>query len=300
MLKNCLLPFNFLLIFLLPACHDGDKKADQEQIESHKITKHHTYPLSAELKEISGITFINDSLIAAIEDEHGIVYFYNIQKNKIVRKLEFSKPDDFEDLVVVGKDIFAVSSNGNIYKIVNFAVEKPQIVKYKTSLKKKNDVEGIAYDSSENRLLLSTKGENLDGKEQIKSVYSFSLKNHQLDEKPYLDIDIEKLKDYFSGDKIEEASKDFLEALGNKSLKKVFTPTAMSFHPQTQELYIISSINNMILVYQQKRLVRYILFRAPEFAQAEGLAFNSQSELYISNEGKKQIPGNIIKVEEIL
>ncbi len=260
------------------------------------------YDMPSELNEISGITFINDSLIAAIQDENGILFFYDLSQKKLVRKFTFADDDDYEDLVRVGKDMYVVVSDGTIFEIKDFAAAIPSVNKFKTKLDKKNNIEGITYDASTNNLLLGVKDDNLDKddkKKREKNVYSFSLKTHELEEKPTYHIKLKDIENQFKGDFLEESSKKFLKALGNENLNDIVKPSAMAFHPQTGDLYILSSINHLVVVYSKDDKFKQVIpFAGREFIQPEGLCFNSKGELYISNEGKNKA-GNIIKVKTI-
>ncbi len=295
--------FYFLLIFIsvITSCTNSSSQPNKsDKVMMKSISNYEVTNLDFELKEISGITFINDSTIAAIEDENGIVYFYNLNQKEVVRKLTFSEPDDFEDLVKVNDDIYAVTSKGDIYHIASFELTEPKITKYTTPLKKKNDVEGLTFNEAENSLLLSVKSENLLGDKENKSIYSFSLKTKTLNTTPYLDILHADLEKQFKGDKLEETSKEFLKMIGNENINKVITPTAMAFHPETKDLYVLSSVNDILLVFNpQKQMKQIITFKGREFTQPEGLSFNSKGEMFISNEGKKESSANIIKVIEI-
>jgi len=292
-----------LLIFItiITSCTNSASQSNKtNKVATKIVADYEVFNLDFELKEISGITFINDSTIAAIEDENGIVYFYNLNQRKVIRKLTFSEPDDFEDLVKVNEDIYTVTSKGDIYHITSFEQAEPKIIKYTTPLKKKNDIEGITYNEEDNTLLLSVKAENLLGDEQTKSIYSFSLKTKSLNTSPYLEIKHTDLEEQFKGDKLEETSKEFLKMIGNENINKVITPTAMAFHPHTKDLYVLSSVNDILLVFSRKKKLKEIItFKGREFTQPEGLSFNSKGEMFISNEGKKKTSANIIKVKEI-
>ncbi len=255
-----------------------------------------------ELKEISGITFINDSVVAAIEDEHGLLYFFNINRKEILRKFEFAKDGDYEDLVRVDDKIYIIESNGSIFEINDFDSVKPKIEHYKTPLDKRNNIESIAYDSVNQSLLLAVKDHNLDNDDEEKkekNIYRFSLKTKELDKNPFYKIRIKDIEDSYKGGPLEEESKKFLKALGNKNLTEVVKPSAMAFHPLTGNLYILSSINHIIIVLDKKgNFLKIVPFKGKEFRQPEGISFNSKGELYISNEAKNET-GNIIKIKEL-
>ncbi len=293
---------NIFFAFLFIACNNPYKnKANSLQsdapkpklIETIKVNK-----LPAELNEISGITFINDSIVASIQDEDGMLYYYNINQNKIEKKQPFGEPNDYEDLVRVGKDMYVMSSKGTIYQIKNFASEKPVVTPFKTPLKGKNNIEGLAYDEKNNRLLLAAKDYGLDKDETTKEIYSVDLKTMQFQPAPTYVINTGEIKKYFKGDTLEESSKKFLKALGNENMNKVFRSSALTINPATQEVYVLSSINNLIAVLSPKGKIKRLLeFPKKDFQQPEGIAFSPNGKLYISNEARGGIP-NIIEVKD--
>ena len=63
------------------------------------ITKNKINELPPELSEISGITFLSDTVLVAIQDEEGILYYYNIPQNRIIKKQTFAGSGDYEDLI---------------------------------------------------------------------------------------------------------------------------------------------------------------------------------------------------------
>jgi uncharacterized protein YjiK len=184
-----------------------------------------------------------------------------------------------------------------LYEIKNFksGPSKPNV--FKTVLKEENNIEGLTYDKRNNRLLLAVKDISLDGNEEEKSIYSFDLKSKKLNSKPSYSIKLSEIESFFKGDKIEEFSKKILKAVGNQNLNKVFRTSALGFHPITGELYVLSSLNNIIAVLDDKGSITKILeLDGKEFIQPEGLAFTTDGRLFISNEGKGK-QANIIELK---
>lgn len=290
-----------LVIFFASCSNSSGKKtsraANKKHVTLEPVNKK-IFPVPAELVEISGISFVNDSVLVAIQDEEGILYFYNLNEEDVSRKYEFWKGKDYEDLAVAGNDLYVINSSGTIYKISNFkeGPSKPTI--YKTPLKAENDIEGLAYDKAHNRLLLAVKDQSLSGSKEEKDIYAFDLGTNQLSTEPVYSIRLKEIEHFFKGDEIEEVSKKLLKAIGNKNLNEVFRTTALNFHPLTGEIYVLSSMNNIIAVLDPGNgsIKRILELDGPEFMQPEGLAFNSKGQLFISNEGKK-MPANIVEVE---
>lgn len=255
------------------------------------------YNVPKELIEISGISFVTNTTLVAIQDEEGILYFYDLIKEAVTIKYEFWKGKDYEDLAVVGNDLWIVNSSGALYEIKDFknGPSKPNV--YKTVLREENNIEGLTYDKKNNRLLLAVKDISLDGNEDEKSIYTFDLKSKTLGTKPSYSIKLSEIESFFKGDKIEEFSKKILRAVGNQNLNKVFRTSALGFHPKTGELYVLSSLNNIIAVLDNKGSINRILeLDGKEFLQPEGLAFTTDGRLFISNEGKGK-QANIIELE---
>ena len=65
-----------------------------------------------------------------------------------------------------------------------------------------------------------------------------------------------------------------------------FHPSALAKNPLTKDWYIVSSVNKLLLVLDEKWNVKEVFPIDPAlFKQPEGIAFNNQGDLYISNEG---------------
>ncbi|WP_442795789.1 SdiA-regulated domain-containing protein [Pelobium manganitolerans] len=289
-----------LLAFLIIACASCKNKKERDERKGPVLDSvSNVIEVPKDLKEISDLTFVNDSLVAAIEDEKGILYFFDLSSKKIVREFVFADDGDYEDLAQKGDTMYVVKANGTIYEIAKFMSEHPQVTYYKTPLKSKHDVEGLAYDAKNNRLLLSVKEKNLDknhDEKEFKSIYQFTLKDMKFHEEPAIKIYLKDIEAQFKGDELLEASKDFLKAIGNKNLNEVIKPSALAFHPKTGQLYVLSSINKFILVLNADGSFSSVKrFNGAEFIQPEGIAFNAKNELYISNEGRNK-KGNIVKL----
>ncbi len=293
----------FTLLFIIALASCNNPIADPKTIKINqneklvKALKNNIHELPEELSEISGITFLNDSVLVAIQDEEGMLYYYNLPQNKIIKKQSFAGQGDYEDLVKVGNDMYAITSEGVISQIKDFESSNPVLKTYTTPLGKTNDIEGMGYDAKSHRLLIAPKEYGIDQDKTSKQIYGFDLKTMTFQSKPMYTIKLSEIEAQFQGDAFEESSKKFLKALGNQNMNKVFRSSAISVNERTGEIYILSSLNGLILILSPKSTISKIIqINGPEYKQPEGLAFSPGGKLYVSNEGGKSGIGNIIEI----
>ena len=88
-----------------------------------------------------------------------------------------------------------------------------------------------------------------------------------------------------------------IEALAG--IKKInFHPSALAQNPKTREWFLLSAVNRLLVVTNENWEVKAVYQLNPSlFAQPEGIAFDRQLNLYISNE-RSQAPAATIIVFE--
>lgn len=297
MIRNATL----LIIIALASCNNpivSDKDASDHP--SSKVIfpiKNSVHELPPELNEISGITFLSDTVLVAVQDEEGILYYYNLRQNKVIKKQTFGGAGDYEDLAKAGNDMYVITSEGVLTQIKNFESTSPVVTNIATPFSKKNDIEGMAYDSRNHRLLIAPKELGLDQNKTTKQIYGFDLKTMKFNPQPVFSILLDDISAQFEGDALEESSKKFLKAIGNQNMNKVFRSSAITVNDKTGEIFVLSSLNGLIIILNPKGVMdKIIQFSGVEYKQPEGIAFAPNGKLYISNEGSKSGIGNIIEI----
>ena len=224
--------------------------------------------ISAELKEISGLSWYGHNQLAAIQDEAGIVYLLNANTGQIDDKIRFSLPGDFEGIERVNNTLYALTSSGTLF---SFPIDDSrQVTRHDTPLSWRNDAEGLAYDEKNHCLLIVCKedGGIKDTEIKGKAIYGFNLTTHKLTDKPLAVIKKKSLEKYQEIDK--------------------FKPSALAIDPLTRDIYLLAAVGNWLVVlsadYQLKDVIK---LPKDSYPQPEGLCFSPDGDMYISNEGKK-------------
>lgn len=236
-----------------------------------------TWKMPSSLNEISGIAFLNDTEIACIQDEDGIIFIYDLEQEKIVEEIKFAGAGDYEGIAIANNTAYVVESNGNIYEIENFRQSNAVNI-HKTFLTQQEDVEGLSFDQKNNQLLVAFKEKDPNFEKQ-KGIYAFDLLEKKLIEKPVVSIN---LSDSIFG----KAS-----AKGHAAFK----PSEIAINPSNQEFVLIEGSTPKILILDKSgKAKEFFHLRKDDFPQPEGLAFGSNGSLYIASEGN---PGIIQKIK---
>ena len=231
--------------------------------------------VSEDLKEISGLSPSDSAgIYLAIADEVGEIFFIDgAGGGAILRKVFFRDKGDFEGVEMVGKCLYAVKSDGDIFEIGCYDAESPTIKEYKSPLKKSDDVEGLCYDSRRYALLLACK-QNPDSA-GLRRIFAFDLKTKQLGAKPVYTIDPQEVNRRVP--------------LDDDSKSRYISPSGIAIHPKTGDIYVISSTQKrMVVLDYNTGAIRYaIKLNKKLLPQPEGIAFDAEGNLHLSSEGKK-------------
>ena len=236
--------------------------------------------LSDSLAEISGIAFLKNEKLVAIEDLRPILYELKLGDSSgiIVNKIEFRESDkekfDFEDLAVVRDTVYALWSHGAIFKIIK---QKKGVTseRTKTWLKKENNTEGLAYDPVSDNLLVACKDEPglEDVKKSTRAIYEFDTKADSLKPDPFMLINKSDFENV-AGEKID------------------FYPAAIAVHPVTHDIFVISTKDTKCIAQftHDGKLKAFDYLDKEMLPQPEGMCFDTKGNLYISTEARHGKP----------
>ena len=247
------------------------------------------------LREISGLAVIDNSSIACIQDEEGAIFLMNLETEEIDKKIVFAGKGDFEEVALADGDAYVLESTGFIFHIKDYLQEGAEANRLETDLTKQNNAEGMCYDRSNHRLLISCKGKGEEKEKNKKAIYAFDLRSGKLSKAPVMHLTQDEIKKAITKVNPGGAGKNIERAMKSDNIDELFTPSGIAIHPVTGELYVLSTQNNLIAVLDMQGNVSEVYPLLHElFTQPEGIAFTPAGDLYISNEGQKGM-GNILK-----
>jgi uncharacterized protein YjiK len=289
----------FRLLFLFFLFIEVNPGFAQVSIPYHLKQEDQSIILPNELHEISGLTIIDSQTLACVQDEEGIVFIYQLNTQKVIRKIDFAGPGDYEGIAPVGKDLYILRSDGTLFQISDFATENPKTDSIPTGIPTKNN-EGLCYDAENNRLLIGSKSKVAKGAayKNLRTIYAFDYTKRALLKDPVFNYDITTIKAFAQNQHIELPMKPMKKNPEEQEVALKFQLSGIYIHPTSQLIYVLSASDYYLFVFNQQGEIQHIeVLDRLKFNKAEGIAIMPNGDLYISNEGQAGSP-NILLFSE--
>lgn len=298
MIKYCKAGYRFPVSLLLLLCYMSCIIVDEEDkvkftvssggYQYDLLTPDRVFKLPGRLEEISGLSYWKDDILLCIEDETGHLYLFNHKEEKVINEIKFGKKGDYEGVANDNNRAYVINSNGKLY---HFEIKnEPNVTKVELPFSSKNDLEGICRGHGKDELYIACKrspdllGNDLKGR----AIYQYDVKKEKVKQKPYIHL----------------TTKVFEQALTDIGLRPSthmpFMPSGIAIHPNTDEVYLISSVGKLLVVLDKTgNIITMAPLLKSLFRQPEGITFDMEGNLFIASEGKG-MRGYILKFENQL
>lgn len=277
---NRILTASLCLLSLL-ACSQSKKK--YESPKGYNFNDPVIFKMPADLKEISGLAFYpgDTKTIYAIQDEDGKLFYWDNGNPESLRHLSFGKHGDYEDIAITKNYTIILRSDGTLFSIPVADIRRGAIATtgvYK-DLVPAGEYEGLYADADNDDLYLLCK--NCKGDKNSGTVSGYVL---------HLDTQgAPALKETF------QLNTSTIAAL-SAAKKTGFRPSALALNRQTNEWYLLSSVHKMLIIADRTWKPKRVISLNPAlFPQPEGINFDIDNNLYISNEAGNTATGTVLK-----
>jgi hypothetical protein len=273
--------FLFFLCALLTAVSCDSQQQKFASPPGYNFSKPRVYKMPDPLREISGIAFNkgrNDTIYAE-QDEEGKVFHFKLGDPRI-QITRFWKKGDFEDISICNDFVIMLRSDGVLFTFPLSETAKPDagLVKTIEGLLPAGEYEGLASTASDGKVFVLCKHCKNEKTSKQGFGYIFQLNA--------------------AGNLIPCGNFEYnvkeIEALAG--IKKInFHPSALTLNPLTREWYILSAVNMMLVITNETWKVKAVYLLNPSlFTQPEGITFDGQQNLYISNERNQSTTATIL------
>ena len=247
------------------------------------------YLLPPELEEVSALSWGGENQLVMVEDEHAVVYRFDLNEKQVAGKHDFGKNGDYEGIELVGDTLYVLKSNGKIYEIPGYPDQWGETLSFETELTEEDDTEGLGFDPLSRKLLISPKEPRRKGEEWIKSqraIYGFDLRNREMSPEPIMLIEMDQLQAFIQ----TYHPKTSWGADFEPSKKGSFKPSGIAVHPLTGHWYVIASAGQLLIVLDPAHgIVEVQPLPRGRFSQPEGICFSPEGDLFISNEARDDL-----------
>jgi len=267
--------YPYIFIFLIcTQVVSGSCESQQQVFNSppgYNLNNPKRFKMPNVLREISGIAFYKgtgDTLYAE-QDEEGKVFRFRLGDAN-VQVTRFGKKGDFEDISAVNNFIIMLRSDGVLFTFPITELQKKETDKVKIfeDLLPDGEYEGLASEDMSNKLYVLCK-------------HCRNEKTNKWGGGTILQIDAAGV--LTPAGNFELDIKEIDEIAHSRKIN--FHPSALAQNPLTKEWFILSSVNKMLVVADQNWKIKSVYPLNPSlFVQPEGIAFDRQQNLYISNE----------------
>jgi uncharacterized protein YjiK len=239
------------------------------------------------LREVSGVTWVDERTIACVQDEVGSLFFVDLRGERPVREVPFGPPGDYEGLARVGEAYWVLRSDGVLLQL---EARGPQLVIAATHrlLLPHQEYEGLCFDPVRRALLVLPKdlvGDGPDGKAQV-GVHAFDLATGAFQPEPVLVLQRRV---------VQEQLERLGVALPVRTTSKGKERPVLKLHcseiavlPGSDDLLVLSAVDHLLLRIAPDGSVRGARsLDAAQLPQPEGMTVLADGRLLVASEGGK-------------
>jgi hypothetical protein len=280
-LKKLSYLFPVLILIGFYACKPAGQSYTSPK--EYDLSKPEKFTMPESLHEISGIAFYKgkSDTVYSIQDEEGRL-FRQGWGNKKQHHATFGKKGDYEDLAILNETVIILRSDGTLYTFPFTEAVKTKVTEIREwkNILPKGEYESIYADQQTNQVYILCKNCKEDKKEKTMSgsIFTYNAAKKELLASGHFSMDMTSLIDK------------------GQILKTGLKASALTKDPHSGEWYILSSVNKLLVVATPDWKIKSVhRLNSSSFIQPEGLAFDNEMNLYISNEGDELSSGNILK-----
>lgn len=261
----------------------GDKEKNTDPTPAtYDLAHPQRFRVRESMQEISGLVFYKDEQhLIGENDEEARLYQMDLRATERYPRWKFGRDGDFEDVVYTGKDWVVLKSNGTLYVVHGMFTDSVSSTGYAFPAPNsgQHEFEAAYYDPHTNHIVVLCKNCEEDKHEQRSTAYRFNMDSLTYDPHPAFELDGRAIK-----------------AMGNPDMKRI-KPSAAAIHPIENRLYILASLNHLLVICSLDGKVEEVYpLRHTIYNQPEGLAFAPNGDMYISNEAGNENSASIMKL----
>ena len=228
----------------------------------------------------SDVTMLDSTHMIGIEPVNGNVMMIDLLNNSIASQLSLGSEFKFVDVSKMDSTLILFDSNSKVhfllppYDSTSFVSTNETKENFSTS--------GICFHESTKRLFLLSEAQEKEEGQFSSFLYAFNLNKRQLREEPLFEINSFAIETFAINNNLR-LPRNKVTYAGDTVEGLNFTPSALAIHPKTNEIYVLSSDDRTLVVYNQfGDVVNFTVLDAMIFSKPSGMTFQENGDLLIT------------------
>ncbi len=233
------------------------------------------------VSSFSDLTSMDSTHLVGIEPNSGDVVFLDLIDYSISSKLSLGSDHKFVAVSKIDSTLILMDSESKVY----FLLPPYDVNSFASSINTKENFNsvGICLHQSTKRLFLISEVQEKEEGQFSSFLYAFNLNRNQLKDEPIFEINSTDIETFALNNNLSLPI-TFVTNSGDTIQGLDFNPSAIAVHPKTNEIYILSSTDRSLIVYNQfGEIVNYTTLDSSIFPKPTGMTFQENGDLLISN-----------------
>ena len=233
------------------------------------------------IESFSDITFLDSTILICLQEDKSSLVLFDLSSNQVSTPITINLPNKIIDFSRIDSTIILLDNQVQVHFLL------PPYDS--SSLVTENDILGdwksaatCIHESTKRMFILTQNNFDVDNPVS-NSIYTYTISKRKLNEKALFDISISDIEMFAIENNIATPQNKFTD-LSDSLSQLIFNPSAMAIHPKTNEIYILSSENRSIVVFNQFGEVQDLFFLDEKLvSNPKAMTFHPSGDLLISN-----------------
>jgi hypothetical protein len=244
-----------------------------------------SFELPDELHELSAITVVDGHSIACVQDEKGVLFWFDLGQGRVTAAQRFGEHGDYEGLARADPEYYVLRRDGLLLRLGQDGKHLRTLAETPLGLPVP-EIEGICKDPRGDRLLIAPKEFGKVSKERRdeRPLFAFDLVTQRASPEPVMTISIAAVEAAALRLGVELPMRSTPK--GKERIELLLHFSDLAVRPATGDVFLLSSVDHLLLVVSPTGAVRFVHHLDEVLLpQPESIAFLPDGDLLLGSEG---------------
>ena len=233
------------------------------------------------IESFSDIAFLDSTILICLQEDKSSLVLFDLSSNQVSTPITINLPNKIIDFSRIDSTIILLDDQVQVHFLLP-PYDSSSLVTENDILGNWKSAATCIHESTKRMFILTQNNFDVDNPVS-NSIYTYTISKRKLNEKALFDISISDIEMFAIENNIATPQNKFTD-LSDSLSQLIFNPSAMAIHPKTNEIYILSSENRSIVVFNQFGEVQDLFFLDEKLvSNPKAMTFHPSGDLLISN-----------------